>query len=168
MNQNNNKNVRSKSNPKQIPSPRPFVKSPLPSRKQNPPLPRTNTNLNTPKIKETPPQLSSLVTINQLSESKHSQNSSSSLTCSDIQRQQLLKLEIKQLKRQNLFLKKKIQELNQEKSQPMNRKRPRVNKADHEPHVQSLHLSVNYFFKEIEGLIKSVTKLFHLDSYSHL
>ena len=63
--------------------------------------------MSTPQIKNNPP-LSSIESIHLPTNSNRSK-SSSSLSGSEMEREELLKMEIKQLKRENQFLKKKIQ-----------------------------------------------------------
>ena len=54
-----------------------------------------------------------------------------------------------------------------EEANQFKKKAPKGRQAE-EPPVESLHLSVNYFFREVGGLLSSVARLFNLETGSLL
>ena len=122
MSKNINKLVRAKSNGKQIRSPDQQPKTQTSS--QHPPLAIKKDQLPSPSKIKTPQQLSSIESIHLPTNSNRSEMSSS-LDGSEVEREELLKMEIKQLKRENQFLKRRIQEMTIEEPAMGKRKKGR-------------------------------------------
>ena len=78
-------------------------------------------------------------------------NSSSSSECSSFDQEELLKLEIKQIKRENKFLKKKISDLVAELNGDKPKKKV-ANKGAEKEDKDTAHSSIDFFFDEINSL----------------
>lgn len=84
---------------------------------------------------------------------------------SSTDKEDFLLLEIKQLKRENNFLKKKISELTMEHGPE---RKPRRNnrekgKATTGHNLEIMPLSINLFFEEIHNLLNTIVKLFKVE-----
>jgi hypothetical protein len=68
------------------------------------------------------------------------------------------------LQRENSFLKKKINELTSELNgeQHLSKKKSLLGKGPLKEDIDSIHLSVDFFFKEITNLMNSIIDLFKI------